>query len=58
MPQLELDAHEAAVLKEALESATSDLGYEIANTDKKDFRDKLKEKKAVLQRLVAQLGGA
>lgn len=58
MPKLELDAHEVAVLKEVLESVASDLGYEIANTDSKDFRDKLKQKKALLQGLVDRLGAA
>ena len=56
MPQLQLDADEAAILKETLESAASELGYEIANTDNKDFRDKLKAKKELLGRLAGELG--
>ena len=55
MPSLELDASEAAVLKETLESAASELGYEIANTDSKDYRDKLKQKRELLRRLVGEL---
>ena len=58
MPQLQLDDQEAATLKETLENVASDLGYEIANTDSKDFRDKLKAKRSLMLRLVQELGGA
>jgi len=56
MPQLDLDSNEAAVLKDTLESALSELGYEIADTDAKDYRDKLKEKQALLKGVVKKLG--
>jgi hypothetical protein len=56
MPQLDLDANEAAMLSEALQSAAGELGYEIANTDSKDYRDKLKAKQELLKRLVVELG--
>ena len=55
MAQIELDTNEASVLRETLESVVSELGYEIANTDAKDFRDKLKEKQVVLRRLLQVL---
>jgi hypothetical protein len=55
MPQLDLDSNEAAILKETLENVASDLGYEIANTDSKDFRDRLKEKQSLLKRLAEKL---
>ena len=58
MPTLELDNNDAAVLKESLESVVSDLGYEIANTDSKDFRDNLKQKRELLKRLAGELGSA
>jgi hypothetical protein len=55
MTRLELNEHENKVLTEMIESAISDLGYEIANTDSADYRDGLKDKKtvaaAILQRL-------
>ncbi|MBW2387843.1 MAG: hypothetical protein JRG89_05340 [Deltaproteobacteria bacterium] len=55
MPKLELSDHENKILLEMLESAISELGYEIANTDSADYRDGLKDKKAaaaaILQRL-------
>jgi len=55
MPQLDLDSNEATVLRETLESVVGDLGYEISNTDSKDFRDGLKEKQALLKRLAGEL---
>ena len=55
MPNIELTEEEKKTLAELLESAVSDLGYEIANTDAKDYRDGLKAKKAnasaILERL-------
>jgi hypothetical protein len=56
MRPIEIDSHEAKTLLETLESVVSDLGYEIANTDAKDFRDGLKEKRARLQRVMEALG--
>ena len=55
MPQIQLDSKEAAILKETLESVVSDLGYEIANTDSKDYRDGLKSKQALIKRIVGEL---
>ncbi len=56
MPQLELDANEASLLKETLDSTVSELGYEIADTDSKDYRDKLKAKQAQLKAIAEKLG--
>jgi hypothetical protein len=55
MIQLEIDADEIEVLREVIESARSDLGYEIANTDNYDYRDQLKKKKDLLKRVLDQL---
>ena len=55
MPQIQLDSNEAAILKETLESVASDLGYEIANTDSKDYRDGLKDKQALIKRIISEL---
>ncbi len=52
---LELDDKEVVLLRETLASDLSDLGYEIANTDSKDYRDDLKEKQKALKRIVEQL---
>lgn len=55
MIQLDLDAAGAALLREVLESARTDLGYEIANTDKRDYRETLKQKKELLAKVIEQL---
>jgi len=58
MATINLDAHETEILRETLESVSSDLGYEISNTDAKEYRDKLKAKRALIQRVIGDLGGA
>ena len=55
MPTLELDELENEILTEALGSAISELGYEIANTDSLDYRDGLKDKKAGLTAILKRL---
>ncbi len=55
MIHLDLSREEREVLKHTLESYLSDLRYEIADTDKMDFRQRLKEKKAVLEKILAAL---
>ena len=56
MPNLELTEDEIKTLAEILESAVSDLGYEIANTDSMDYRDGLKAKKATAVAILGRLG--
>lgn len=56
--KLELTDKEVDVLKETLDIALSELRMEIADTDKKDFRDMLKDKKQVLIGIVDRLGEA
>ena len=58
MPTLQLTATEASLLKEILETNLSDLRMEIAGTDLKSFRDKLKEKEAVITQLIERLGSS
>jgi len=53
MVHIDLDPTEAEVLKLVLESYLSDLRMEIADTDSQDFRDKLKDRKMVLRKVVA-----
>jgi hypothetical protein len=57
MPALTLTDKEADVLREVLESYLSDLRMEIADTDRMDFREMLKERKSFLNSLVARLAG-
>ena len=56
MIQLDLMGEEVSILAEILESAHSDLRMEIADTDSKDFRDMLKERKAVIAKALDALG--
>jgi hypothetical protein len=55
MIQLDLSKEERSLLLELLESARSDLRMEIADTDRKDFRDALKEQKAVIDKVLDAL---
>ncbi|UCF41021.1 MAG: hypothetical protein JSW43_01390 [Gemmatimonadota bacterium] len=48
MVHVDLTADELRILLDVLESYLSDLRMEIADTDRMDFREKLKERKAVL----------
>lgn len=52
MLAVQLDAHERDILEQILESTLSDLRMEICDTDLKDFRDKLKDRKAVLGKVL------
>ena len=55
MIQLDMTRAEAQTLREALESYLSDLRMEIVDTDQQDFREGLKRKKEVLERVLDQL---
>lgn len=54
--QLNLTSAEAALLREMLAHYLSDLEMEVARTDRKDFRQTLRERERLLERLVAELG--
>lgn len=55
MPTIELTTFEANLLKEILENDERDLRMEIAGTDLKDLRDRLKEREATIQHLIERL---
>lgn len=55
MVRLELTAEEAAELREILMEYLSDLRTEIADTDTSSFKDNLRQEKAVVSRVLAQL---
>jgi hypothetical protein len=55
MAQLELSPEDASTLKEILESRLSELRYEINNTDAHDYREKLRVKQSLLERVIGQL---
>lgn len=51
MRSLELSSEEAYVLRDTLQSYLSDLRMELADTDRQDFREQLKHKKQILERI-------
>jgi hypothetical protein len=55
MPNLTLTDEEAEALATVLEGTLSDLSYEIADTDRVEFRDQLKGRREVLNKILAQL---
>lgn len=55
--RLDLEPKDAETLREILASDLSELGYEIANTDGHDFKERLKTKQSFLRRIIEQLGG-
>ena len=55
---IQLNVKEQRMLREILGAYLSDLRMEIADTDRKDFRDELKEREVFLKDLLARLEGA
>lgn len=53
--QLNLAEDEVQVLRDVLTDYLSDLRMEIVDTDQMDFRDKLKERKRVLEKVLGAL---
>lgn len=50
-----LTAEEAHILIESLEHHVSELSHEIADTDSKDYREKLKRKKSTLNKILQEI---
>ena len=55
MIRIELTDEEGGALQELLEYALSELRMEIADTDRKDFREKLKARKELLMTIQKKL---
>ncbi len=55
MVRLELDDKEARILAEILRYHLSELRMEIADTDSMNFRETLKEKEALIRRILKEL---
>lgn len=53
---VDISEDEAAVLREALQSAVSDLRMEIADTEDQGFREELKTRVRILTGLIERLG--
>jgi hypothetical protein len=58
MLTLHLSDAEQAVMRDVLENALSELSVEISGTDTKEYRDDLKDRREMLHKLLADLGGA
>ena len=52
MIHIDLDGTERSILMLTLESYLSDLSYEIADTDRFEFREELKAKRDVLNKIL------
>lgn len=50
-----LSDSEKEILAEALDTYLSDLGMEITDTDSMDFREKLKLKRTIIQKILKDL---
>jgi hypothetical protein len=48
---LELNDQELLILNETLQNFLSDLSYEISNTDLHNYREQLKARRAVLEKI-------
>ena len=57
MPEtiIKLSDSEKQILSEILESYLSDLSMEITDTDQMDFREKLKSKRTLIQKILHEL---
>jgi hypothetical protein len=58
MIRIDLTAEETETLAAMLDNDLSDLRMEIAHTDRLEFRDRLRLKKAVLEKVLGSLEGA
>jgi len=58
MLQVDLSGKELDILEHVLAHCISDLGTEIAHTDRLDYRDMLKERRATLTRVLAAVRDA
>lgn len=58
MVELDLNDDEKEILIAVLQNYLSDLRYEIGDTDRKEFRDELKEREVVLNKVLTSLRGS
>ncbi len=57
MLRVDLMPDEIVILRDVLANDLSDLRMEIADTDRLDFRERLKARKAVLTKVLDAIGG-
>lgn len=53
--EITINNDDAKILAEVLENNISELSGEISDTDRLEFRDSLKSKRIVLQRILAEI---
>lgn len=53
--ELKLAGAEITILRETMEKAVDDLLREIANTDNREFRERLKKREEVVKGILARL---
>ena len=58
MQNVELNREELDVLREVFEHAINELDIEIGRTDTHDFKEKLKRRRAVMDRILVKLTSA
>jgi hypothetical protein len=56
MVRIELAEHEVLILREFLEAELHDLHHELHHTDSRKFKEQLKAKQAVIERVLGLLG--
>lgn len=55
---LQLSDPQVALLRETLEAVVSDLSVEIADTDRKAYRDEIRARRDMLREILAGLGAS
>ena len=55
MVHLDIDSEETEDLKEVLQACLNELVLEVAHTDRRAFRDMLKQREQVLQKVLEKL---
>jgi hypothetical protein len=55
MPQLQLTEEERLLLLELLENEIDDLRGEIADTDRREYREMLKDRELLMKKLLKEL---
>jgi hemerythrin-like domain-containing protein len=58
MQHIELTAEEVETLREVLESEIREIEVEVFRTDTHDFKEKLKDRRTILNHLLGKLGAA
>ena len=55
--EISLNDDQATLLREVLDRTLRDLNYEIADTDRSEFREALRKRREVMKQLLDMVGG-